>query len=101
MFFFGIGMGGSYFPYMSELLQPNELAYATSFTWIISAFNTSMGFFLFNHLGYFFMFFIFSVSCYFGAYVMFTCGIDTNGMTKEDIKMTFIRKQFLYNYKGR
>ena len=40
MLFFGIGLGGSFFAYLSETLTPTGVSIVVSFVWLMSSFAT-------------------------------------------------------------
>jgi MFS family permease len=94
IFFFGMGLGGSMFPYLADAVPPLGISYASSFVWFLNCVNAKFGLTITNYFGIFNLFFIFMMLTSFSAMVLSLFSVETQNKTPKEIQQDFLKLKF-------
>lgn len=91
VFFFGMGLGGSMFPYLADAVPPIGISYASSFVWLLNCLNAKFGLVITNYFGIFNLFFIFTMLTSLSAMVLSLFSVETQNKSLKEIQQDFLK----------
>lgn len=91
IFFFGMSLGGSMFPYLADAVPPVGLSYASSCVWFLNCVNAKFGLIITNYFGIFNLFFIFTMLTALSALVLSLFSVETQNKSLKEIQNDFLK----------
>jgi MFS family permease len=95
VFFFGMGLGGSMFPYLADAVPPIGLSYASSFVWLLNCVNAKFGLAIINSMEISSLFYIFMMLTLLAGLVISLFSVETRNKSTEEIQRDFLKIDIL------
>ena len=94
IFFFGISLGATNYPYLAEILPSIGLSFTGVCQWILAFLISIYALNIINILGIFFTFFVFMVISMAGCLLVAGYAVETTGKDDNSIKEAFLSRKF-------